>query len=475
MKKNLKLLLACVLLLLPCGLFAESVTYEIVEYNKDKADFTLKAYGQRPIGSEAFFENEYGATTGNRYNQIPRNKEATLYLTGWEGCVVNSVTLNMCSNAKSGAFALIVTNGSNTLYTMSAKDFESDEWFGQWVSKDLGVYVDLKKEMQETMTVGSDELQIKLRGGTSEGSVYINRITIDYTPSAIGTESPMGWAFTKLEKNATLNEGDVVMMYRDGLAAGDIDGMQTSFYLDAIGVTSTSSVYESDIEYFTLAKDGVNWTLTNADGKKLGASGAQHLVWDEGVTTWSITLGYDGATIANTNTNYGTMRYNAPASSYPRFWNYKSTSLKLPYLYRRGAQNQPVASTAITLSASTREVDMAEQDTVVLKATFSPTIVTDTRVAWSSSDESVATVRSGIVNLHSTGTAIITAESLDGGSMNTCTLNVKNTSTSIDVLNADSEEATATYDLNGRQITAMEKGIVVKKYKDKRSAKVLLK
>ena len=65
--------------------------------------------------------------------------------------------------------------------------------------------------------------------------------------------------------------------------------------------------------------------------------------------------------------------------------------------------------------------------------------------------------------------------SLDGGSMNTCTLNVKNTSTDIDVLNAGYEEVMATYDLNGRQITAMEKGIVVKKYKDKRSAKVLLK
>lgn len=465
----------CVLLMLPCSLFAESVTYDIVEYDKDKGDFLLKAYGQRPVDAEAFFENEYGATSGNRYNQIPRNKEASLYLTGWDGCVINSITLNMCSNAKSGSFALIVTNGSNTLFTMSAKDFASDDWFGQWVNKDLGIYVDMTKEMQLKETIGSDEVQIKLKAGTSEGSVYINRITIDYTPSAAGTESPMGWAFTRLEKKSTLSEGDVVMMYRDGSAAGDIDGMETSYYLDAIAISSTSSVYESDVELFTLAKEGSNWTLTNAQGKKLGASGAQHLVWDSGVTTWTISLGYDGATIGSTNTNYGTMRYNAPESSYARFWNYKSTSLKLPYLYLRGSQNQPVVSTALTLSETTREVDMAEQDTVVLKVTLAPSTVTDKRIKWTSSAPSVATVNSGVVNLHSAGTAVITAESLDGGSTNTCNLIVKNESTDINTVTTDDAPVVGCYDLNGRQVNDKEKGILLKKYKNRKTTKVLVK
>mgnify|MGYP002852133457 CR=1 FL=1 len=465
--------------LLVCGqMMAASVSYQIVEYNKDKADFALKAFGEQPKGAVAIFDNPYGATTGNRYNQVPRNKTATLYLQGWEGCTVNSVTLNMCSNAKSGSFALKVTNGETTLYTMSAKDFSSDDWYGQWVSKDLGVYVDLTKEMQLSQALSDEELAIAIVGGTSEGSVYINRITIDYTPSAAGTESAMSWSYSKLEKKDAINDGDVVIMYRSGSAAGDIDGISTSHYLDAIGVASTSSLYEPDVSIFTLTKDASGyWTFTDQYGRVLGATAAQHLAWDEGVTTWTVSLGYDGATIASTNTNYGTMRYNAPSGSYARFWNYKSTSLQLPYLYRRGSQNQPVVSTALTLSAIEREADMAEQDTVVLKYTLSPSTTTDVRVRWSSSDASVATVSDGIVRLHSAGSCVITAESLDGGSQQACNLNVVNTATAIESL--PTEEGTLTkarrYTLDGVPANQAYKGVVLEKAGTGKTRKVRIK
>lgn len=63
---------------------AAEVVYRIVEYNKQTAEFEIAACGMVPRNSRAYFENEFGATTGNLYNQIPRNREAVLYLEGWQ-------------------------------------------------------------------------------------------------------------------------------------------------------------------------------------------------------------------------------------------------------------------------------------------------------------------------------------------------------------------------------------------------------
>ena len=65
------------LLLLPLSINAAEVVYRIDGYNKAIQDFTIVASGLVPQDSWAYFENEYGATTGNRFNQIPRNRQAS--------------------------------------------------------------------------------------------------------------------------------------------------------------------------------------------------------------------------------------------------------------------------------------------------------------------------------------------------------------------------------------------------------------
>lgn len=425
------------------ALHAESITYRIVEYNADAGDFVLAAHGMRPVGSYAMFENDFGATRGNRYNQIPRNKQATLWLEGWEGCTINSVTLAMCSNNSSGTAALMVSAGDNELFSMRALPFDDPEWFGHWLSKDLRTYAEITKEMSVLSPVGTEgEVAITVKGGTPEGSVYLDAVTIDYTPSAwVETESPLGWVFEKLEAKSTLADGDVIMLYRSGDAAGDIDGMEKSHYLDAIGLSSTSNVVEPFVLTFVANKtnDG-HWTLTNQYGQQLAAAGVQDLTWIEAsaaasgasassanaVSTWDITLGYSGATIASTNSKYGTLRYNAPAESYPRFWNYTSTSLPLPYIYRRVRQLQPVQCEGLDLHASSLlegsaqgafgqplHVNLAQQDTLLLRPEFHPSNVTSRRLVWSSSDPDVATVQSGVVFLHAPGRTTIIAECRD--------------------------------------------------------------
>ena len=393
---------------------AAEVVYRIVEYNKQTAEFKIAACGMVPHNSRVYFENEFGATTGNRYNQIPRNREAVLYLEGWQGCKVRSITFSMCSNNKSGQVGVALNDGGTTLYESAPVDFASSEWFGSWVSKDLGVYVDVTKQI-DAPAIATDNATIVVAGGRSEGSVYLDAITIDYDEDGVELESPLGWQYEKLTKKSVLNAGDEVMIYRNGAAAADFDGMDESYYLDAVAVPSTSDVTSPDVLRFTLGKtDAQNWTFTDQHGRKLGATGKLQLAWNEGATEWTVDLGYDGATIAPAGTEYGTLRYSTPDNSYARFNLYTSKSLPLPFLYLKGEQKQPEQSRSLAFAEEELTVSL-DAAHIGLRPTLLPKTTTDKRLRWSSSNESVATVAGGFVTLLGVGETTITAAAFDGG------------------------------------------------------------
>ena len=425
------------LFVLPLCANAAEVVYRIDGYNKTIQDFTIVASGLVPQDSWAYFENEYGATTGNRYNQIPRNRQASLHLVGWEGCTINGITLGMCSNNKAGQVGLAIYDGETMIYKTGTVDFADDSWFGQWVSKDLGVYVDINKQI-DIDAITAEDANITIKGGTSEGSVYVSYIAIDYdVDDDVKLESPMGWSYEKLGKKSTLNEGDKLMMFRNGCAAADIDGMEKSHYLDAIAVPSTSDVTEPEVLRFTLAKSENKdfWTLTDQHGRMLGASSKQNLEWGGENTNWTIDLGYEGATITNEKTNFGTMRYNAPVESYARFNLYTSKTLELPFLYRRDKQNEPEIARSLTFDEAELTVGLDEKN-VALKPTISPKTTTDKRIVWTSDNESVATVNGGFVTLLSEGEAVINAKTKDGGAEASIRLKVVG-STGVSDIHAD--------------------------------------
>lgn len=431
---------------------AAEAVYRIVEYNKTTGEFELAASGMVPKGSWVYFENEYGATTGNRYNQIPRNRQATLYLEGWQGCTVRSITLSMCSNRKAGQAGLSLTDGKETIYQLRPCDFASREWFGQWVNKDLGVYVDVTKPM-EVPALTCDEAAITLKGGTSEGSVYVNSITIEYDePAGMQLESPLGWIYEKLEKKSTLKAGDELMIFRNGCAAADIDGIETSHYLDAVPLASTTDVTNHEVLRFTLAEAETAgmWTLTDQHGRQLAASGKQALAWNNGVTDWKITLGYEGASITSANEKYGTMRFNAPVESYARFNLYTSTSLPLPFLYRKKGQKEPQQARSLAFEESEMTVCLDDRN-MALRPTLTPASPTDKRIAWSSSNEQVATVNGGFVTLLSQGETTITAHTKDGAATATLRLIVTG-GTGIASATATNKQPTARKQLSGHNI-----------------------
>lgn len=438
----------------PVATQAAEVVYRIVEFNKSTAEYTLAPCGEVPANSSVYFENEYGATIGNRYNQIPNKRKAVLYLDGWQGCTIKSITLSLCSNNSTGQAGLILKDGDTQLYKLNPADLASDTWFGQWVSKDLGVYVDLTKQLSVPALV-SEEASVTIQGGYSEGSVYLNAIAIEYDEApGMTLESPLGWNYEKLAKKSTISEGDKVMIYRNGCAAGDIDGMETSHYLDAVPVASTADVTGREVLYFTLSKgeDAGMWTFTDQYGRCLGATAKQSLAWNEGSMQWSIKLGQDGATIANADAACGTLRFNAPNGAYARFNVYTSNSLPLPFLYLRKGQNQPEEVNSVTIAGDAEVTADVADKFVALRASVTPSTATDQRIVWTSGDESVAVVNGGYVTLVSEGKTVITATSHDGAAQASVSLTVTDNSGGVNDIKADRGHGTYKVIENGRII-----------------------
>ena len=152
------------------------------------------------------------------------------------------------------------------------------------------------------------------------------------------------------------------------------------------------------------------------------------MAWDNGVSTWNVTFVFEGAQITNTNANYGTIRYNT--STGDRFTTYTSTSMKLPYLYKRVRQNTPIEVVSLTLPENLSIP--INKDTTILRPTILPVTATDQRVTWKSADENIATVRDGIIKPVSLGTTDIIVFSADRSLSDTCRVTVINSENAIE-------------------------------------------
>lgn len=83
---------------------------------------------------------------------------------------------------------------------------------------------------------------------------------------------------------------------------------------------------------FTLSGDASAWTLTNQNGKVLGASAEKKLAWDNGTKTWTISIVGGDAEVASTHSGYGSIQYNGQNNA-NRFCNYTSSQTAIQ-IYR---------------------------------------------------------------------------------------------------------------------------------------------
>ncbi len=436
-----KIFAVAALLLMANALSAKELVVEIKNFDSSRGTFTLKTYGEKPAFSHVDFLNEFGATPGNTYNQIPGNNEATLDLYGWEGCTIDSVTFAMRSNKEAGKVQAKVElygyddgKSNATLYDSGIKDFNSRDWYGAWVRFSNEISVDITKEMTTKRKVDDDEfVTITVTGGNSAGqSVYLDRLTIYYTPAAgVETEKPLPYKFTQLGKSDVLADGDICILVNSGhIGACEVDTTQTNPYLGVTAVGSYNEVYFPEnntfdypaLLFFEMKKQDEAWLMIDQYGDTLGCKGKGKMSLNSGVLTWNITLGasYDGHTIASTRESYGSIQYNEAS---PRFTTYTSGQ-RFVYLCRRGAQQAEVLPTSLTLPEA-REMTMCT-DSVILRPTLLPATVTDTRVLWKSLNPEIATVRDGIVRPVAAGEAkIVCISRADNTLTDTCTITVE--------------------------------------------------
>lgn len=120
-----------------------------------------------------------------------------------------------------------------------------------------------------------------------------------------------------------------------------------------------------------------------------------------------------------------------------------------------------VYPTGISLSATSGELHVG--DTLTLTATLEPENVTEDKLTWTSTDESIATVTDGVVKGVKTGETVITATTANGITA-TCDVKVTPTSTSVDGIEApDAQEPAVYFDLLGRRVENPSRGIYIRR------------
>lgn len=137
---------------------------------------------------------------------------------------------------------------------------------------------------------------------------------------------------------SSLKVGDEIVIASN--SKGAIAGSLSGKFLTVVEATFnsgkseiTSSIASESI--FVLGGEVDKWTLTNSNGKMLGASAAKSLAEAKGTTTWKITIANNNATISSKNNSYGRILHNVSST---RFLNYTSSTnanMLLPQIYKK--------------------------------------------------------------------------------------------------------------------------------------------
>lgn len=162
-----------------------------------------------------------------------------------------------------------------------------------------------------------------------------------------------------------------------------------------------------NIVRFTLGKEGDNWTLTDMRGRKLGATGANQLVWDEGSTGWTILTSNNSTIIMNATKAYGRLCYNPNDGRVTTYRSVAGTELIYPQIFKL-VETDLIYPTSISI---TGKQEIGKDKSSRLSLEYTPSNANSLNdVIWSSSNEEVATVENGVVRGISIGNATITAK-----------------------------------------------------------------
>lgn len=160
-----------------------------------------------------------------------------------------------------------------------------------------------------------------------------------YTPTEISTKTETQNIWKLVEDASTLKKGDQLVLAEN--TQGKVASTTISNnVITPLGVTFSDdkkmmNSVDDNMLKLTLGGENDAWTLTNENGKMLGATAVKKVAFGSGITTWKISIDSDAkATIQNTTSSRGRFLYNVKD---PRFTTYTSSanaSMLLIQLYR---------------------------------------------------------------------------------------------------------------------------------------------
>lgn len=230
----------------------QTATYTVESTSK------VNVSGTAPVGSSAVYESSY-----NSKYQLTKDNSMTLTLSGYDGLVVNGITLSMKSNTSSGKGSFDAKIGTKTISTIADSTFSATEWNGSWSTS----YVNVTPSVTAT-TVGTGE-DIVITISASANSLYCQSFTISYiVPESSG------------EEDTPTLESIVVTGQKTEFTVGDtfvFDGTVTANYSDesTLDVTNDATSSLSSDYVFTVSDVGTK-TVT--------------VTYEEISTTYTITV-----------------------------------------------------------------------------------------------------------------------------------------------------------------------------------------
>lgn len=167
------------------GKASENVPVEYTVKYTVSSTTEVTASGVAPNGSTATFKNTY---TNNK-EQMTKGNSQTYTLSGFNGCVIKSVTLTMKSNSSAGAGTFSLKAGTTTLASISSAT-TFNKWYDNtsYGSSYRPVHVTLTNDSYE---IGANENVVIVLTGTTN-SIYCQAVEITYQTSSGNSDSGAG-------------------------------------------------------------------------------------------------------------------------------------------------------------------------------------------------------------------------------------------------------------------------------------------
>lgn len=169
------------------------------------------------------------------------------------------------------------------------------------------------------------------KAGTKTVTKNITYNAVFATPTSGG--SGAGWEL--VTDASTLKEGDVLVIASNskGKTAGEISNSIMAEVESTFEGTDLQSLGDGTVELTLGGSEGA-WTLTSSEGS-LGATAVKKVAWDNGTTTWSISISDNNATIQNGTEAYGRFLHNVGSNRFTTYTSNTTTAMLLPQLYRK--------------------------------------------------------------------------------------------------------------------------------------------